>query len=187
MLSFPSQRPDSESVASYLWKVQQDLLDQAERLLGPRDKSKKIYQPVFQDNGPYTINTPNMDGAFAALSRNAAGYWPTVVYELAHETVHLLNPIEGKTNWFEEGIAVAFAVEMSHMLTPHPMKPDKDTNYERALVLVKQLPIDCFAAAKIVRSSIGSFSSATVLNLQTLLPEADITLLTELLVKCNAR
>ncbi len=65
----PSPREDP----SGLWSMQVHLLKLAEDILGPRDASKTIYQPVFADDGPYIRNTPNLDGAFAELSRNAEG------------------------------------------------------------------------------------------------------------------
>ena len=71
--SSPGQDP------SALWTVQLQLLGLAEDTLGHRDVSKVIYQPVFADDGPHIRNTPNLDGAFAELSRNAEAYWPTVV------------------------------------------------------------------------------------------------------------
>jgi hypothetical protein len=86
---FPNSRPDSEP--ALLWRLQGDLLLLAESKFGPRDNSKKVFQPIFVPDGPHLINTPTLDGAFVALSPSAAGYWPTAVYEMAHETVHLLN------------------------------------------------------------------------------------------------
>lgn len=117
---FSNDRPDKSPAA--VWQLQNMLLDKAQELLGPRI-DKKIYQPTFSDKGANIINTPNMDGAFAVLSLNAAGYWPTTVYELAHETVHLLDPVRGCTNYLEEGVAVAFSVEMSHSLAGRRIEP----------------------------------------------------------------
>ena len=84
--STPGQDP------SAVWSLQLQLLELAEGALGPRDGSRVMYQPVFADTGPNIRNTPNLDGAFAELSRSAEAYWPSAVYELAHETVHLLTP-----------------------------------------------------------------------------------------------
>ena len=89
------EAPSPGQDPSALWSMQLQLLRLAEDTLGPRDASKVIYQPIFVEDGPHIRNTPNLDGAFAELSRNAEGYWPTVVKELAHETVHLLNPRPG--------------------------------------------------------------------------------------------
>src|SRR6478672_1516566 len=136
-MQFPTSRPDAE--ASALCRLQNDLLTLAEFKLEPRDKSKKIYQPTFDPHGPRLINTPTLDGAFAQLSSNAAGFWPTAVYELAHETVHLLNPTVAYTNWFEEGIAVAFSI---FALEQHnlPIQLPSLATYGEALALVQALP-----------------------------------------------
>lgn len=186
MLKFPVERPDQRPVE--VWSIQQLLLRNAEQMLGPRDLAKKIYQPVFKDNGPILINTPNFDGAFAALSMNAAGYWPTFVYELAHETVHLLNPVKGYTNYLEEGIAVAFSVEMSHRLTSHPMAPrSSSVLYCEALQLVQALPISCFDAAKTIRNRVTALSAVTLEILCECFPSADETILAQLAAECHPR
>ena len=75
-----------------LWALQKNLLSIAKATLGVRDTSKKIYQSVFTDDGPHIRDTPELDGAFAELSRNGECYWPTVIYEMAHETVHPSQP-----------------------------------------------------------------------------------------------
>ena len=74
-----------------LWALQLELLDIAELLLGGRDQSKTIYQPQFASGIPCIRNTPNLDGAYVELSPNGRFYWPTVLFEMAHETVHLLD------------------------------------------------------------------------------------------------
>ena len=103
-----------------LWSLQLELMSTAEAVLGPRDSSKRIYQPQFTDNGPLLRNTPAMDGAYVELSRAGQSYWPTVAFEMAHETVHLLNPVAGDANNLEEGVAVAFFVTYSTVVRdPH--------------------------------------------------------------------
>ena len=53
------------------------------------------------------------------MSDNGRFYWPTVVYELAHETVHLLNPVFlGEANYLEEGVAVAFSLHGQTAIRP---------------------------------------------------------------------
>ena len=114
-LILPVAPPPRED-PSALWSVQLQLLSLAEDTLGPRDISKVIYQPIFTDHDPNIRNTPNLDGAFAELSRNAEGYWPTVAKELAHETVHLLNPKPGN------GTAIIF---------PGPSRVGSDPKWDR--------------------------------------------------------
>ena len=164
---------------SVLWTVQLQLLGLAENTLGPRDGSIKICQPVFSDDGPHIRNTPNLDGAFAELSRNAEGYWPTAVYELAHETVHLLNPTSGVGNWLSEGIAVAFSIhaQLCFKLTPQCIGMQ---SYRRALTLVSELPRGPLAAGRTIRAAYGSLESATQSKLEGLFPSVDSEILSEL-------
>ena len=100
-MQLPQTSPKDDPVA--LWALQLDLLAIAEAALGARDTSKKIYQPKFADDGPHMRNTPELDGAFAELSRNSQYYWPTAINEMAHETVHLLDPAPATGNYFCEG------------------------------------------------------------------------------------
>ena len=66
-MRLPETKPRDDR--SGLWSLQVELLSMAEAVLGPRDISKKIYQPKFTDEGPQLRNTPNIDGAFVELSR----------------------------------------------------------------------------------------------------------------------
>ena len=173
----PASLPGQDPVA--LWSMQLQLLRLAEDILGPRDGSKTIYQPVFADNGPYIRNTPNLDGAFAELSRNAEGYWPTTVYELAHETVHLLNPRPGIGNWLSEGIAVAF----SHYAQQRYGMDTQDVgmaSYQRSLLLVSELPPDPLTAGRRIRDACKFLNNATPCILETLFPGVNRETLTQL-------
>ena len=161
--------------------MQLQLLKLAEELLGSRDQSKTIYQPAFADDGPYIRNTPNLDGAFAELSRNAEGYWPTVVTELAHETVHLLNPRPGVGNWLSEGMAVAFSNYAQRRYGMEPQNINMES-YTRSLELVSELPPDPLTAGRRIRDVCGSFNAATRSILETLYPTVDPETLAEL---CN--
>ena len=164
---------------SALWIVQLQLLGLAENSLGLRDSSKTIYQPAFADDGPYIRNTPNLDGAFAELSRNAETYWPTVVYELAHETVHLLNPKPGVGNWLSEGIAVAFSNFALRRFNLEPHSTDMQS-YRRALSLVSGLAYDPLVAGRCIRAACGSLNTADQSILGNLFPGVDSEILTEL-------
>ena len=164
---------------SAVWSVQLQLLRLAEDTLGPRDASKTICQPVFADDGPYIRNTPNLDGAFAELSRNAKGYWPTVVKELAHETVHLLNPKPGDGTWLSEGISVAFSNYAQRQFKLEPQSINMPS-YSRSLELVTELPPDPLTAGRRIREACGSLDNASQSILETLFPTADPETLTEL-------
>ena len=176
---WPPQDSSPQDAPAALWALQQDLLALAEHLLGPRDRSKQICQPAFNDNGPLLCNTPDGDGAFAVLSPNAAGYWPTAIYEMAHETVHLLNPIAGETNFLEEGIAVAFSMHALEAYSLPPFETDL-ASYTEALKLVRALAPDVFSAGQRIRESAGALSQAARCDLAILFPAVDRAILCRL-------
>lgn len=170
MLTFPSEQPDNSPM--FLWSLQQQLLQEAEARLGVKDPAKTVCQPTFSISGPHIINTQSSDGAFATLSPNAAGYWPTAVYELAHETVHLLNPTVGATTVLEEGIAETFALEMARTLGGTIMTSSIQS-YADACNAVKQIASDIYAVGKGLRESCGALSRVTETDLLLSCPGAD--------------
>ena len=96
----------------------------------------------------------------------------TVVFEMSHETVHLLNPIPGNANNLGEGVAVAFSL---HVQSSYGISiPVSMPSYLHALRLVQALPEGppgeprhAFAAR------LGSLSAATPQCLVELFPEVD--------------
>lgn len=171
--ALPGQDP------SALWCVQLQLLKLTEDTFGPRDASKTICQPVFTDHDPNIRNTPSLDGAFAELSRNAETYWPTVVNELAHETLHLLNPKPGDGTWLSEGMAVAFSNYAQRQFELEPQRVNM-ASYRRSLELVSELPPGPLVAGRLIREACGSLDNATRSILETLFPRVDAETLTEL-------
>ena len=168
-MRLPATQPVNDPVG--LWSLQLELLAMAESQLGPREASKKIYQPRFTDEGPQLRNTPALDGAYVELSRNGQRYWPTVVFEMSHETVHLLNPIPGNANNLEEGVAAAFSV---HVQSSYGISiPVSMPSYLYALRLVEALLEDPLAVAARVRRQVGPLSAATPQCLAELFPEVD--------------
>ena len=161
-MHFPNSDPQDNPEA--LWTLQKELLATAESILGLRDRSKKIYQPRFSDDGPNIRNTPNLDGAFAELSRDAKFNWPEVVFELAHETIHLLDPIAGSTNNLEEGVAVAFSiyVQPCYGICIRPASQ----SYIQALQLADMLPGSILRAGRRVRNRVGALSNVTAQELE---------------------
>ena len=169
-MQMPQTCPRDDPVA--LWELQQHLLSIAEAALGSRDASKKICQPGFTDDVPHIRNTLELDGAFAELSRNSECYWPTAIYEMAHETAHLLNPVPGNGNYLEEGVAVAFSVYAQTLfgLQPQPIGP---ASYRRAFELFCRLPNGPLEAARQVRAAVGALSQVTAQHLEDLFPDVD--------------
>ncbi|QTD45446.1 hypothetical protein [Ottowia testudinis] len=156
-----------------LWAMQLHLLAMAERLMGPRDASKKILKPRFTAVGPVLRNTPNLKGAYAELSRNGRTWWPTVVFELSHETVHLLNPVAGSGNRLEEGMAVVFSIHAQQKLKTVTLQQATRGAYFNAGELVNALPGGAFAAAKRLRRDWGALGAITAAQMRYTLPDID--------------
>lgn len=183
MFTFSENTPINDPVE--VWRIQLLLIADAESRYGARDATKTICQPVFGPDGPILVNTPDMSGAFARLSNASAGYWPTLVFELAHETVHLLDPIAGVTNYLEEGVASAFSVEMS-ALTSHPQSYT-DSAYSAALELVKQLPAPLATSVARIRQICGRLSLVTPEVLSSNFPLLSSSSVRRLCLPCNPR
>jgi len=173
---FPATNPLDDPAA--LWAFQLELLTLAESLLGHRDQSRKVYQPQFTDHGPNLRNTPNLNGAFVELSRTAETDWAEAVFEMAHETVHLLNPVAGNTNNLEEGVAVAFSfhIQPAYGINVRP----GTTAYDHAYGMACRLPGGPLAAGRRVRLEVGALSTATTETLCILFPELNRALAAEL-------
>lgn len=182
MYPFSNKFPEDDGVA--LWALQCFLKNQCEVRLGKVSEDKKIYQPIFNGDRPHIVNTASCDGAFAALSENSRRYWPTALYELAHETVHLLDPIAGYTNYLEEGLAVHFSVEMSKLFTQHQQQPNCRF-YNQAWQLVNQLPDDIYQSGAKIRENFGSLSKATSAGIKNLFPSLSEHVAKELCRECN--
>lgn len=166
--------------------VQSALLATAEEFFGARDKAIKIGKAEFNDRGPYIQWSADKKSVWTRLSNNAAGYWPTAVYESAHEVVHMLNPVVGYANHLEEGMSVAFQHEIAPAFSGVLIKVGL-ASYLEAESLAKKLHKDVFHAGKLIREHVGAFSKATPMNLKTLFPNADKTLLAKLCEECRPR
>lgn len=130
-------------------------------------------------------NTPDLKGAFAELSFAARTFWPTVVFELAHETVHLLNPMPRNGNKLEEGVAVEFSIYAQEKLgAPIIQQPTKGF-YFSALQLVRLLPGGTFQAARHIRAAHGPLSDVKARQLQALYPGIEIGTIRKLCRQMN--
>jgi len=171
-LELPSTAPQNDPAS--IWNLQLKLLDMAEELLGPRDRYFKICQPEFVDGGPIVLPSVNNSAEWRVLlSFNGRGYWPTVIYELAHETIHLLNPVtSSEVNWLEEGVAVALSIHAQECFGLKVWKPspsvERDIQYHIAFGLVQALPEGALESAKRIRQKVGRLSDATADDLMSL-------------------
>jgi hypothetical protein len=161
----PSQRPEA------LWSLQTELLARAEAELGARDASKQVYQPQYGGFPvPRIINSLSGDGAWAELTALAAGSWSITLFQLAHETVHLLDPVAGNTNLFEEGVAVDFSLQMCCQIIGgnEAVLQDIGLNalYREAWDLVRGLGTKVMASGRAMRQRCGALSKVSEADLK---------------------
>ena len=168
---------------SSLWAIQLELLAIAEAMYGPRDLSKIVYQPKFRSDGPRVRHTLDLSGAYAELSPKAQQHWRFVVFQMAHETVHLLNPVFlGEATYLEEGVAVAFSYFVQPMYGIDIVNNLPSYTYARELVAA--LPNGHLSAGRI-RQELGSLSHVTPDDLIRLFPALDARIANELSCKFN--
>jgi hypothetical protein len=170
--AYPNSRPDSSP--DELWNLQCKLDLYAQWLLGERSEHKRLDPPAFVVGGPNVRNLPGLDGGYAELGENAADNWLLTIYQLAHETVHLLDPRPAPpyakgANWLEEGIAVEFSLLVSREIGDPAMKVNLD-EYKKARQLVSRLGGDLFAKVKKIREKCGHISDATKEELIAVVP-----------------
>lgn len=182
---FPHLKPVSSE--PYIRSLQNFMLEQAESKLGQREVGKIIYPPQFHEDPeskPCIVNSMNLDGAWSCLSVGSKTNWECAYYEIAHETVHLLNPVVGNTNYLEEGIAVVFAEEMLKFYGIPPINI-KCPYYKKARELANQLPGDTFEAAKKIRAEYHSLGAVSSEDLISLFPSLNNDIAIMLCKKCD--
>ena len=162
----PATEPQSDPVG--LWKLQVELLSWAEQLYGPRDASWRIDPPQCAKNIPH-VDLAVGRGAFARLAPNAQRHWRFAVFQLAHESVHLLDPVKwGEATYLEEGVAVGFSLHVQRRYGINVVTNDE--RFDCAYALVSALPCG-HLEAKRIRRSVGRLSDATANNLSDLFPD----------------
>ena len=181
----PATRPEDDS--QNLQKLQHDLLIWAEELFGERDTSWNLLpQPTFGNRYPHIFypDPASLRLVMIKLGRGAREKWTIVLFQLAHEVIHLLNPHRPDpgerpvTSYLEEGVACAFSSYVQHMcsITGIDFVRDDLPSYVYAHRLVKRLPKGNIAAAKRIRSEMPPgtpFLSITREHLLRIFPNLD--------------
>ena len=155
--------------------MQQDLLDWAEELFGKRDMTWNLCPSMFGERNPH-IFPPDPEPlrlVMIKLGRGAHEKWTIALYQMAHEVIHLLNPLhpkQGKASYLEEGVACCFSsyVQRRSSKQGSDFLRDNLPVYQYAQKLVKRLPCGDIAAAKRIRKEMPpgtSFSSVTAKDL----------------------
>ncbi|AUW07466.1 hypothetical protein [Vibrio campbellii] len=167
-----------------LCQLQLELLQEAEFRFGHRDCSKNIYRPSWDSDGPHIRYTPTKDGAFAELGDNAKSSWRLTVYQLAHETVHLLDQHGGEqTIFLEEGAAVRFSLDMMIKYGFDTTGLPSTFSYQTALALFDGLGADSYQVMKNARLTAGSFNGIGAATLQAEIPDLSAETIAQLLSK----
>lgn len=170
-----AQRRLSEDTEQRAFSLLHELLPQAEQRYGTRDDRFSVVDILQCDDGPFI----HPDGTDVTLfvGPNATKYEPTLVSNVAHECVHLLNPITGNASTLEEGAAVDFELgviltrfgqsELEHFRSFLP-----DT-YQCALSDVRDLlSLDPSAILRI-RAELRGLTGPTVEDIKRLVPSID--------------
>lgn len=134
---FIGQRPDG-SPAWTLTTCLGHFLAEAECLLGPRDRSWTVLGVEFFGDRPCTWFPGDRRHLAVRLSLSAAHDPKRALFQLAHETVHLLAPVQlGQATVLEEGLAAWFADQQSHNLGLDMV--DSTASYRDAATLAAHL------------------------------------------------
>lgn len=157
--------------------LQSCLISAAEQLYGPAGDHAIHYLPVFMDQAPYSSDRLNsgvfkdeVSGKFLIGIGSGARTWADVIYEIAHECLHLLDPIADVRSTpvatIEEGVAVKYAEDIlvAHMLPQGSVRPlgslsvSLDSHYAAAYRAARKIPD---AELRKTRAHFGKFSAVS--------------------------
>ena len=132
--------PDSDTLTRTLTTMLHgQILPKVERLFGKRDPNYTLQGIEFHPAGPM-IWYPSCQKIIIKLKPNAKNSFRIALFQLAHETVHLLSPTSGpNANNLEEGVATWFSNCYLKSLgyKEIPLCSERDRAYIRPLKLVK--------------------------------------------------
>ena len=129
-----------EQVAN-LHPIFKDLLREAEQRFGPRDRSFRLSEITIGGRFPH-LDFPGIPEDVVIRLGDAAIDRPLeALHQLAHETVHFLNPRPfGSASVLEEGLATYFELKCVRRHDPFfPGPPLGYENYSTACSLVEEL------------------------------------------------
>ena len=162
-------------IESRAWRAFRAIAPQAERYFGTREAGFRVLDIKQADEGPVM----KFDGQSITLvvGPNATAYEPTLISNIAHETVHSLSPRTGDASMLEEGAAVYFelsvinarygAAEKTKFLNFLP------SLYREALTDFEQLLKFDKKPGRTIRSTFGSMTDVSKRELRDLYDELD--------------
>lgn len=180
----PDSRPVDDKEA--LLELQQDLLIWAEDLLGERDKTWRILPPMFDRGTPHIFypDPESLKLVMIKLVNPAREDWTKALYKMAHEVIHLLNPMRpdpdncSTASVLEEGVACAFSFYVLRRcgIDASEFKRHSLPSYKHAHSQVSRLRSGDISAAKRIRREMPPgtrFSSVTSEDLKRIFPDVD--------------
>ncbi len=117
-----------------LWEELWKILEEAEALFGPRDRSYEILEPEIYEGS-------NAQGYYVEkkkiklyLSNICANDYRYASYELAHEAIHMLSPVfYGQATVLEEGLATYFSHGYVYRVYGWNIERSPDPKYDAAM------------------------------------------------------
>ncbi len=148
------------------------LLNEVEQRFGSRDHLFTIVGIEFREGGvPQCWFPGNRKHVVIQLSTSCLADVRRSVFQLAHECVHLLNPVlSGTASVLEEGLATLFSLQQTEALFGSRY-PVGDAAYERAAQLVGPLLRADAGAIQRLRSDGKSLSAVTAADVRNVYPD----------------
>jgi hypothetical protein len=118
-----------------------EILEEAELRFGAREPGREILEPELHADVPRCMFL--LGGILVKLGDSCRGDVPNTVYQMAHEAVHCLAPVDaGAATVLEEGLATKFACDLRAAMDGHANGDHLRTGsaqYDDALNRVRRL------------------------------------------------
>jgi len=110
------------------------ILEEAEALFGPRDRSYEILEPEIFDGDHTHGEYIQRKKIKLYVSRRSADNYYYASYDLAHEAIHMLSPVfYGEATILEEGLATYFSHRYVKRLYGWNIERSPDRKYDAAM------------------------------------------------------
>ncbi|HAS8448209.1 hypothetical protein VVYB158_06615 [Vibrio vulnificus CladeA-yb158] len=161
-------------------KILKYAVKEAEDKYGKSVSNLKLLPVQFHTNGPY-VSYPTNHDLLVTISDSCRIQRNRAYYQLAHEAVHTLSPVNiENVSWLEEGVAVNF----SHCFMARHCGVSWDRTgsekYDLAWRYVKELIKVYPGAIRLIFKTFGRLSSLEHRKVQNLFPRASNKLVIQL-------
>jgi len=157
----------SWTLVSYLGAI----LQEVETKFGPRDPSFTVLGIEFGIANPHIWFPGGGKHVAIQLGSSALSSIDEALFQLAHECVHLLNPVQ-EASVLEEGLATFFQLEYVHRRNPNHQL--SDAKYLAAAGLVKRLLAARSDAIPALRAGTRSLSGVTAADIRAIVTNSTV-------------